>query len=153
MTQIKSKINLGFTLIEVLIFVSLLSIIFITFAALTTVTIRWSKINEHKIIASHNIEEIREWLRGQKEADFTGFIGKEGSWCFNSHEYPAGYSNWVLSSDPSCDHSLDGIYKRTVVLANQDSDRKVLVSLHIDWNEGTQYFTIDERTLFSLHEI
>src|SRR3989338_9286294 len=95
----------GFTLIEVVIFVSLISVIFVTFAALTTTTIRWSKINEHKILASHNVEELREWLRGQKETDFEGFEAKNGSWCFNSHTFPGDFTSWVPSSDQSCTYA------------------------------------------------
>ncbi|OGK20023.1 hypothetical protein A3C23_03505 [Candidatus Roizmanbacteria bacterium RIFCSPHIGHO2_02_FULL_37_13b] len=144
----------GFTLIEVVIFVSLISVIFVTFAALTTTTIRWSKINEHKILASHNTEELREWLRGQKEADFDGFVAKNGSWCFNSHAFPDDYSSWISSSDPSCGYTLDNnIFKRTVTLTSQENGNKVLISIHTEWFEGSQFYKIDEKALFSLYEL
>ena len=64
----------AFSLIEVLIFVVVFSLFFVTAASIVTTTLRITKENQNKIKASHYVEELREWLRSEKETNWGGSI-------------------------------------------------------------------------------
>lgn len=129
----------AFSLIEVLIFVSILSLFFITAATITTASLRNMKINEHKIIGVRFGEELLEWIRGEKERDWEAFLNLAGpgnkTYCFNT----------ALLSIPlegACSgYDLNGIYKREAVLSAQSSSQ-VNVSITVEWKElGSTYRT------------
>ncbi len=62
----------SFSLIEVLIFVTILTLFFIVAAAVIITSLRDMKISEHKILATRYAEELMEWLRSDKEVDWGG---------------------------------------------------------------------------------
>ncbi|MDO8498060.1 MAG: type II secretion system protein, partial [bacterium] len=66
----------AFSLIEVLVFTSILSIFFVAAATVTTVSLRNLKISERKIIATRYMEDVASWLRAQKESDWNTFAEK-----------------------------------------------------------------------------
>ena len=73
----------SFTLIEVLIFVTILSLFFVVASAVTITSLQNLKVQEHKILATRYAEELLEWLRGEKEVDWNKFINYRGNYCFN----------------------------------------------------------------------
>lgn len=64
----------GFTLVELLVFVSILSLFFVTAVSVAVSSLRNLKINEHRILAIRYSEELSEWLQSQKEVDWSAFI-------------------------------------------------------------------------------
>ncbi len=142
----------AFTLIEVLIFVTILSLFLITAAAIMTLSLRNTKINEHRIIATHSAEEVLEWLRGEREVDWNSFITKSSAspgltYCFNSSP-PA----WPGSTGACTNYSLRGMYKRQVTLTSDSSQISIGVSISVSWVEvGTMYST-PINTTFSIWE-
>ena len=62
----------SFSLIEVLVFITILSIFFILGASVVTVSLRNLKFNEHKIRAQHCSTQLEEWLRVQRQIDWGG---------------------------------------------------------------------------------
>jgi len=62
----------SFSLVEVLVFTTILSVFFVTAASVVTVALRNMKFNEHKIIALHYSRQLEDWLRAQKEIDWGG---------------------------------------------------------------------------------
>ena len=68
----------GFSLIEVMIFVSILGIVFIITIGYVINLLRTMKVNEHKVMATYYAEELREWLKSEKEADWDAFSQKAG---------------------------------------------------------------------------
>ena len=86
----------GFSLIEVMIFVSILGIVFIITIGYVINLLRTMKVNEHKVMATYYAEELREWLKSEKEADWDAFSQKAGfesgqalgthpiTYCFNN---------------------------------------------------------------------
>ena len=67
------RLQQGLSFIEVLIFVSVLSLIFLAIAYATSQSIKQTKFNEQKLLATRYAEELEEWLRGQKEEDWNTF--------------------------------------------------------------------------------
>ena len=73
----------GFTLIEVLVFTAIVSIFYVVAAAVSAYSLGVMKTNENKVYATHYADEVNEWLRNQKESDWTTFSAKSNqSYCF-----------------------------------------------------------------------
>ena len=138
----------SFTLIEVLIFVTLISLIFIALSYLITYSLHTTKINEHKILATHYAEELREWLRGEKEADWLSFVNdRMGTWCFNNKTLSWGNNFGQCSS-----YNLDNIFKRQVTLEKNADTTQVEVRIIVEWQELNNIYKVPINTIFSIWE-
>jgi len=141
----------SFTLIEVLIFITILSLFFVVATAVTIASLRNLKIQEHKILATRYAEELLEWLRGEKEIDWNQFINYRGTYCFNSSPIPM--SNWPASGNCLTGSFLNNLYKREVILNPQRSPPyKVSVSITVSWQELGQTYQIPINTVFTVWE-
>lgn len=141
--------NFGFTFIEILIFVTLISLIFITFSALTAVSISRERVNEHKILSTHYSEELREWLRGQKEVDWDTLVtSKMGTWCFNIEPV----SQWPTLSGICTGYDLNSIYKREAILSVNADNSAVTVLITTSWRDGSNMFQVPLSTRLTVNE-
>lgn len=141
----------SFTLIEVLVFVSILSLFFVAAVTITTYMLRNLKIQEHKILATRYAEELLEWLRGKKEEDWNIFIGKADNtgktYCFNetlSSNFPP---------EGSClEYSLAGYFKRETTLTLLNTTQ-IKINITVKWIEsGEQVSSVPINTIFSIWE-
>ena len=73
----------SFSLIEILVVTSILSIFFVVTVSVLVVVLRNMKINEHKIYATHYVGQLEDWLRTQKELDLVDFSSRSGTFFFN----------------------------------------------------------------------
>jgi type II secretory pathway pseudopilin PulG len=138
----------SFTLIEVLIFVTILSLFFVTAITITVVSLRNLKIQEHKILATRYAEELLEWLRGEKEVDWNLFTTKSDTYCFNS----SPISSWGNLGNCSS-YSLNNLYKREVVLTSYGiPPYQVNVSITVSWQELGQTYQVPINTVFTVWE-
>lgn len=162
----------SFTLVEVLLFVSILSVFFVLAASVVTVTLRNMKFNEHKIKALHYSRQLEDWLRVQKEIDWGGdqcsgsccaiacnFTQRvtQGSlnpkFCFNNFpisEWPAAN---LLGFD--CDYSLDSIFSREVQFQSLPADsyiNQVSLIITTSWLELGLQKSVTSTTIFSIFE-
>lgn len=138
----------AFTLVEVLIFVVLISIIFITVSYYITFSLYNTKVNEHKILATRLAEEAREWLRGEKEISWDDFINtRMGEWCFNT-EPVDGWGTPGLCTD----YGIAELYKRDVSLTASQDGNQVTVKVNVEWVERTNTFNVLISTVFSIWE-
>jgi len=147
--------NNGFTLVEVLIFVTLITLIFTTVSYIITISLKNTKTNEHKILATHYAEELKEWLRGEKEVNWNDFITKGSvlgvQWCVNT--IPSDLSG--LQTGPCSTYGLhNNIFKRDLTLTNNivPNPTQVTVNILIEWKEDNNTYTIPINTVFSLWE-
>lgn len=150
----EGKLN-GFSLIEVLVFVSILSLVFISAMAVTTYSLKVMKFSQYKIFASHYAEEGLEWVRSQKDEDWNDFIsldtstGSGTTYCLNN-------LNW---SSPGTCNGTDffgepNIYSREVTLTNQGGSpvNQSNVEVKVYWiNEGNN-FNVDLKTTLEILE-
>jgi len=124
----------GFSLVEVLVFVSILSIFFVFASAVTVSSLRDMKFNEHKIMATHYSEELVEWLRAEKEDDWNVFISHLGTYCFNS-------LNWSTSGGCTSLGLTPAIYKRQALLEPVNTDCptsfncQMDITIHTYWDD------------------
>ena len=162
----------SFTLIEVLIFVSIMSIFFVFAASVVTLTLRNLKYNEHKVKALHYSRQLEDWLRMQKEIDWGGdrctgdccstscnFTQRvtqgdslNSKFCFNS--FPI--TDWPSANGCSGDYSLDSIFSREVQFSSTPTDggyiEQVNATITVAWLELGQPKNITANTVFSVFE-
>lgn len=140
----------SFTLIEVLIFVSILSIFLVTASGVTIASLNNLKIQEHKILAVRYAEELLEWLRGEKEADWSRFTTYRGTYCFNSSpitSWPTTAGNCLVNS------FLNNLYKREVNLTPQGNPTyQVNVSIIVSWQELGHTYQVPINSIFTIWE-
>ncbi len=149
--------NKGFSLIEVLIFVSVFALFFVVAIAVVTVSLKNMKTNEHKILATRYAEELQEWLRSEKEIDWNVFTvhssASPGStYCFNSAISPiwpgagacAGFTGVVGSDNPQ-------IFKRQAVLVSTGANpvSQVTAQITVSWQEANQPFQVQLNSVFN----
>ena len=79
--------NKGFTLIEVLVFVSITSLLLLAAVNITAISISRLKAEQYKVLGNYFMDSLFEWLAGEKERDWTNFYSKASSdgitYCFN----------------------------------------------------------------------
>ncbi len=146
--------NNGFSLVEVLVFVTILSIFFVVAATITTASLRNMKINEHKILATRYGEELLEWLRGEKEADWNNFVNRSSingtTYCFPN----SPINNWPTTTG-NCS-SFNGlnpsIYKRELTLSTATGGNQVNIFINVSWQEGSDTYSVPINTVFTIWE-
>lgn len=134
-----SQIKKSFTLIEVLVFVTIISLVFVTSLAVATFALRTMMFNQHKIIATHYAEEGMEWIKSEKEADWNAFktLDTSGGW---------GTVYCITTPDTAKQGNCDGsyhlgnpnIFLREMALTNKGTPvNQVDVTIRVYWPEGT----------------
>jgi len=150
----------AFSLIEVLVFVSILSMFFVLAAAVVTFSLRDMKINEHKIIATQYADELMEWLRSQKEVDWETFYTKADInglvYCFNEQVTSVTNITDLISGD--CGAVYDGIegqspeiFKREATLTTEGLDQ-VNVLVEVEWKELGNSYKVPIKSVLTLWE-
>lgn len=149
------KNTLAFSLIEVLVFVTILALFFVAAAAVTTISLRDMKINEHKILATRYGEELLEWLRSQKEIDWNQFVnqhsgGSAKKYCFNL----SPISGWPVEGSCGPTQLINSFYKREVTISNQSTPPvlQTSISITVTWNEPSGLYSFPINSIFSIWE-
>lgn len=162
----------SFTLIEVLLFVTILSVFFIMATFVTTASLRNMKFNEHKIKANHYSRQLEDWLRAQKEIDwggdqclasccaagcnFTQRVTQDSlnsKFCFN--DFPI--TDWPAPNTLGCNsvYSLDSIFSREVQFESLSVDNYIVqvgITITVSWLELGQQKNVTTNTTFSILE-
>lgn len=142
-------IKKSFSLIEVLVFVTILSLFLITAASIITVSIRQNTLKIHLLKATHYNEQLLDWIKSEKETDWNTFVtmadvtGK--TYCFTDTTY-----SWSIAT---CDYDLDAIFKRYAILKSIGSPvSQVEVTIFTDWKESSMDHTTKLHTVFTIWE-
>jgi len=144
----------GFSLIEVLVFVTILGLFFVAAAAVTLFSLRNMKVSEHRIIATHYAEELLSWMKNEKDDNWNVFMGNTGAenvpvyYCFPS-------LSWTVSSllpDPcTAGDKIVSIYTREAVLTKISSSQ-INVQITVDWDDSNITYSVPLNTVFTLWE-
>lgn len=135
----------AFTLIEVLVFTAILSLVFVTTLAIATQALRISKNAERRTIATHYAGQLSEWLLAESEADWDSFVANRTSsaatiFCFNA----SPITSWPTVGDCTTP-GLGTVFKRTATLTRTpvaNGQYQVEVFVVVTWNEGPNTFTV-----------
>ncbi len=151
----KLKNEQSFTLVEVLVFLTILSLFFITVSAITTYSLRNLKTQENKMIATNYAQQLLEWLRGQKEKDWNEFAKKSSTtgitYCFNNN---LSLDSNFPTSGRCNNYNLDLRFKREATLTNLTNNpvAKIKLGITVKWQEGNNIFSVPLDTIFSIWE-
>lgn len=140
----------GFTLIEVLIATSIMSIVFTTIASVVAISLRNTSINTRRIIGTHMADELQEWLRGEKDDDWETYVTKTGMWCFNPE--PVAVWGTKINNTSECAYAMSSNkfeYKRIATITQEGNVYKTKVEF--TWVEGTltQVYKVTNETYYS----
>ena len=139
----------SFSLIEVLVFTAVLGLFFVAAMAVATFNLKNMKIQEHKILATRYAEEGMEWVKEEKEADWSTFITHgSGNYCLNVS------LDWNAACTED-DYSLGtpAFFKRELTITSSGSpvDQEE-ITVTVNWKEGGNSFTVPIKTVFKLLE-
>ena len=147
-----NKTKKGFSLIEVLVFTSVLGLFFVAAISVTTFNLKNMKIQEHKILATRYAEEAVEWLREEKEDDWSVFItrgsGGGNTYCLNS-----GSFDWTAGSCETCSLGTPVIFKRELIITNLGTPVDQVEGLvTVYWQDMGTILSVPIKTVFKLLE-
>jgi len=152
----------SFTLIEVLIFISILSIFFIFAASITITSLLNLKIQEQKILATRYAEELLEWLRGEKEENWGGDVYQLGNQVDSFTEkvtqfginQPVCFNNLNWNKNFSCEYSLPPFFKRTAYFTWNSGNYlyQVNISILVEWQELGKTYKVPINSIFTIWE-
>lgn len=142
-------VNKSFSLVEVLVFIAVLGLFFVAALSVATFNLKNMKIQEHKILATRYAEEAVEWVKQEKEDDWSVFIIRGSligiTYCLNS-------LNWSNLPNP-CDYSLGTIYKRELVIKNSGLPvNQVETTITVYWQDMGTDLSVPIKTVFKLLE-
>jgi prepilin-type N-terminal cleavage/methylation domain-containing protein len=138
----KYKKESGFTLIEVLIVITILIVFFVAAMSVAVVNLKNLDSSRNKILGTRYAEELLEWLRGEKETSWEDFIkDKDGIWCFNS-EPP----NWNRHRACAEQEKINGFFTREANLT--PGSNTVSVDIKVSWYEGANKIEVPLLTHF-----
>jgi type II secretory pathway pseudopilin PulG len=128
----------GFSLVEAMVFISILSVFFISSMTIVVFILRNMKTQQYKILATRYAEEGIEWVKQEKEDDWQLFSLRDDSggagtnYCLNSLD-------WSTKTDCNDVYSLGppNIFKRVLVITNfgNPTDR-ITINLTVSWLEN-----------------
>lgn len=143
----------SFSLIEVLVFTAVLGLFFVAAMSVTTYNLKSMKIQEHKILATRFAEEGIEWVKEEKESDWSAFsgydtVGSGTTYCLNGLDWttPTTCGDVYALGSPA-------FFKRELLITNSGAPvDQVSVKITVNWKEGTQNFSVPIKAVFKLLE-
>ncbi len=140
------KSLVGFSLIEVLVFTTVLGLFFVAAMTVTTFNLKNMKIQEYKILATRYAEEGVEWLKQEKEDDWQIFIAHSaGNYCLNS-------LGWNSACAPPNDYILNAFFKRELKIIKPPTVDQVEGTVTVYWKEGIDDYNVTIKTVFRILE-
>jgi hypothetical protein len=141
--------NKAFTLLEVMIFTTILSVVLVAAAAFTTRLVYNLHINEHKIYANIYSSELMEWLSSEREADWTSIYNKASNspgttYCVNEDiQLNTTIADTTVFRVPTVGNpclfngitgKVPAIYKRELILVRNGTNQ-VVATVRVSWQE------------------
>ena len=149
------SIKKSFSLIEVLVFVTILSLFLVIAAAVVTVSMRQNTLRINTLRATHYNEQLLDWIRNEKEVDWNAFALKAGNgmYCFESDNML--WPDFGVLTKDDCPSTLGTMYKRyakfvTTLLSG--APNQVEVTVYTEWQEAGNTHSTQLQTVFSVWE-
>ncbi len=140
MTSGRNTLNKGFSLLELLIFVMILNIVFVAAISLVVNSMYRMRINVHKARAVFYAEELKEWLNGEREADWAGLQSRAGrTYCVNDQlNLHATFDDFTTGNCPFTGIGTNSprIYRRRLILS-PPSLSQISARIEVSWYEAS----------------
>ncbi len=150
----------GFSLLEVLIFISILSVFFVTAIAISVTSLRDMRVSQHRITATRAAEEMNEWLSSEKESDWNTFYIHVTTLPTLGGEYCAYFDVGTIkwTDYESCDpivrgvvplRMLDGIYTRKVIFTPPSTTTQITTTIDVEWKDDRVNYFVPISNLYT----
>lgn len=142
------KNNSGFTIVEILVAVAVISVVFTSLISIAATSLRNSNVNIRKTIGAHMADGLQEWIRWKKEDDWNDFVTRQGTWCFNTDpigdNWPSASANGACAGFASKNNFR---YKRQVIISTSGD----VISSRVDyfWDDTNLNNKVINETYYS----
>lgn len=142
----------SFSLIEVIIFVSILSLFLISAASIITVSLQQNTLQIDKLKARHHADQLLEWIKSEKDIDWATFVVRAGNYTYCFENEALAWGTDVLSGNDCT--LLNSLYKRYATFRTTGSggSAQVDVVVQVDWVVGGNSYNTSLHTIFSQWE-
>lgn len=152
----------SFSLIEVIVFTSMLGIVLVAAVGYTVRLVFTMTHNRHKLIATHYVDEVKEWLNGERETDWEEFqsfalVDDGQTYCVNNQlNLDSSLSSLstgscafdgVVGSDPQ-------IYQRQIIMKKNlaANPTRITAEIRVSWRDEGVLYTEQIETIYSIWE-
>ena len=150
----------GQSLFEVVLAIGLIGMILVSVVSLASLYVKTTNSSKVKSLASKFSQEGIEWIRSQRDQDWTTFASKSSAgtriWCISDLTWPAGSSPWYCNHSGSWDYipdpdnpALDSIYKREVFLTTLVAGTTIEAQVFVYWDDDSGYHEVRTSTILT----
>lgn len=137
----------GFSIVEIMVFITILNLVFVAAVSLVISSLYRMRINIHQARAVYYAEELKEWLNGEREADWAGLQSQAGNtFCVNNQlTLNATFSNFTTGACPFSGIGANNprIFRRQLTLT-QASPTQITAVIQVSWNESAPNGTLQQ---------
>lgn len=142
----------GFTLLEVLVVIGILSVFLLSAVTVSIVSIRNLKNSENKILASRYAEGLIEWLRGEKENNWDGVDGLVSKATGDKRCFVEPLV-WPASiGDCNENQKINNLFYREAIITYNVSSERITINATVSWGEGDEEVTVPINTIFEHYD-
>ena len=145
--------RMGFSLVEVLIAVTILSLFLVAAMTVATYFLQNNKSSQYKILASHLAEEGAEWAASEKDADWSSFVTRDVSGGSGT-TYCLKNLNWVDAFVcPDFTLGTPAVFKREILITNSGSPpTQVNTFVTVSWLDTNGEKNVIIKNIYSISE-
>ncbi|MGB9883479.1 MAG: type IV pilus modification PilV family protein [Microgenomates group bacterium] len=132
--------NKAFSLIEVLVFVSILMVFFVSALSVVAFSLKNLKSSEYKILASYYAQQAVEWLNAEKWTDWNNFFSK------SNHNYCINTLSWNSIGNCDSNFGIPAIFKRELSLTTINNNQ-IEAQINVYW------FDINKQQILTVKRI
>ena len=139
----------GQSLFEIILALAITTLIIVALVALTATSIRNTTFSKNKTLASRYSQEATEWLRGERDADFSAFETRALTplYCFPS-------LSWSAASIGACSSGQEIAntpFRREISFSSSLVNGKTLIqaSVRVYWSDAQGLHEVRSVTNFS----
>lgn len=155
----------AFSIIEVIIFASMLSVVLVASVGYTVRLVFTMTHDRHKLLATHFAEETQEWLNGERQSDWEQFQNHSTfpsgtTYCVNNAlalettlaNLPTGACNFTGVGTASPTNPL--IFRRQLILSKDrpETATRVTATIQVSWNDEGVLYTEEIVSVYSVWE-
>lgn len=139
----------SFSLIEVIIFVSILSLFLISAASIITISLQQNTLQIEKLKARHHADQLLEWIKSEKDIDWSTFVTRADNYTYCFENEALSWGTNVLSGNDCA--LLNSLYKRYATFRTTGSGGSAQVDavVNVDWVVGGSNYNTSLHTIFS----
>lgn len=139
----------GQSLFEIVLALAITTLIIIAIVALTATSIRNTTFSKNKTLASRYSQEATEWLRGERDADFSAFETRTLTplYCFPS----LSWSSASIGTCTSGQEIANTLFRREVSFSSSVVNGKTLIQagVKVYWTDSQGLHEVRSVTNFS----